>query len=67
MSDKYVSSHLEMKYFVLKPRGNNIYAKASRNAMLKYAEIIGDAAPKFADELGNWVAKCAKEAIEDEQ
>ena len=31
---------LLMKYFILKPRGNNIYAKASRQAMLEYAEVI---------------------------
>jgi hypothetical protein len=29
-----------MKYFVLKPRGDNIYAQASRRAMLEYARII---------------------------
>ena len=35
-------SGLRMKYFVLKPRGNDLYAKASRKAMYSYADEIMD-------------------------
>ena len=33
---------LEMKYFVLKPRGTDQYAKASRAAIRQYAKLIRD-------------------------
>ena len=48
---------LLMKYFVLKPSGNNIYAKASREAMRKYAEAILPVNQTFADNLKEWVLK----------
>ncbi len=45
---------LLMKYFVLKPKGSDIYAEASRKAMKAYAaHIIGDN-EQFADELRAW-------------
>ena len=46
---------LEMKYFVLKPRGNNIYARASRCAMIEYASVIEDENPSFAEDIKRWV------------
>jgi len=65
MNDKYVEQHLKMKYFVLKPEGNSIYAKASRNAMKTYANIIEDEAPQFAAELLEWAGKEALEVLKD--
>jgi hypothetical protein len=56
VSDKYVkTSNLQMKYFVLKPSGDNVYAKASRKAMQAYAEAVKKEAPEFAQELFEWV------------
>lgn len=46
---------LEMKYFVLKPKGHNSYAQASRRAMEAYAEIIEGENPQLASELREWV------------
>ena len=51
-----------MKYFVLKPEGDDVYAKASRKAMRAYAWMLkGEDADSnntdnedFADELLAW-------------
>ena len=43
-----------MKYFVLKPRGNDPYAAASRAAMHQYADCIEDENPDLATELKEW-------------
>ncbi len=48
---------LEMKYFVLKPRGDNIFAKASRVAMLEYADIIYSTNKKLAGNIREWVSR----------
>jgi len=48
---------LQMKYFVLKPRGNSVYAEASRHAMREYAEAIRGSDPKLSQELRDWVFK----------
>jgi len=45
---------LLMKYFVLKPKGNDPYAKASREALLKYAEFIEGENPEMASDLRHW-------------
>ncbi len=45
---------LEMKYFVLKPKGNDEYASASRMAMHTYAFHIKKFNPKLAIELELW-------------
>ncbi len=45
---------LIMKYFVLKPKGDDEYAKASRLAMLKYASVIADTNLALAQELTAW-------------
>ena len=49
-------SGLEMKYFVLKPKGNDVYAHASRAAMLTYAEEIIFSDRDLALDLIKWVA-----------
>lgn len=46
---------LYMKYFVLKPEGNDKYAEASRKAMLKYADIIENIDSDLANDLRKWV------------
>lgn len=46
---------LQMKYFVLKPKGNTKYHNASRLAMTAYANAIEDENPELAKELMNWV------------
>jgi len=53
---------LKMKYFVLKPRGNDIFAAASRKAMRAYSRHIGDVDEIFADELMDWANDEAKKA-----
>lgn len=47
-------SGLEMKYFVLKPRGSDSYARASRAAMRRYADLIVGDNPAMAEGLRNW-------------
>jgi len=59
------SEGLQLKYFVLKPRGNNIYAKASREAMLRYAEVIHNINPTFANDIKKWV-KHEQDLVVDE-
>ena len=46
---------LQMKYFVLKPKGNDAYANASRMAMAAYAKAINDENPKLKQELIDWI------------
>ena len=47
-------SGLEMKYFVLKPRGDDVYARASRIAMRSYSNTIAEENPKLSEELWIW-------------
>lgn len=47
-------SGLKMKYFVLKPKGNDIYAEASRTAMRTYARVIEDENPELSRDLREW-------------
>ncbi len=49
-----MSSGLEMKYFVLKPGGDDKYAAASRSAMRRYAAHIIEENPELAKELREW-------------
>ena len=48
---------LIMKYFVLKPEGQDAYAKASRAAMKTYAENINNTNPQLAVALVKWAWK----------
>lgn len=45
---------LEMKYFVLKPRGTDIHARASRRALRSYAALMKEENPEFANDLIKW-------------
>ena len=45
---------LKMKYFVLKPTGDNPYSVASRQAMYSYARSIASENPSLAKELREW-------------
>jgi hypothetical protein len=49
-----MSDGLQMKYFVLKPKGKDAYAVASREAMRRYATEIDSDNPVLADELRDW-------------
>jgi hypothetical protein len=50
-------SGLEMKYFVLKPKGDDLYARASRAAMRQYAKLIQEDNATLANELREWADK----------
>jgi len=45
---------LRLKYFVLKPSGNDAYAKASRAAMRTYSRQIEEENPELSKELMEW-------------
>ena len=55
-------SGLEMKYFVLKPRGTDAYAYASRKAMRAYAEAIHRENSELAKDLMEWADRETKAA-----
>ncbi len=48
---------LEMKYFVLKPKGKDAYAKASRQAMLAYAMHISLTDIELEKKLVDWALR----------
>lgn len=48
---------LIMKYFVLKPKGNDIYAEASRQAIFTYANTIVEENPELAKDLREWATQ----------
>jgi hypothetical protein len=48
---------LLMKYFVLKPAGNDKYAAASRRAMHAYATFIREENPVLSDQLRDWAGR----------
>ena len=54
---KPIPSGLHLKYFVLKPRGGSPYARASRKAMLAYADAIEKTNFELATELRVWARK----------
>lgn len=58
---------LEMKYFVLKPRGTDIYAQASRKAMQVYARIVAEENKALATDLLEWSYNEADRALKEEQ
>lgn len=45
---------LELKYFVLKPKGNDEDAEASRYAIKAYAKKIKKHNPELAKEMIDW-------------
>lgn len=52
---------LQMKYFVLKPAGDDKFAAASRAAMVRYSEWIAahaetDEEKQFATQLMDWAS-----------
>jgi hypothetical protein len=47
-------SGLLMKYFVLKPNGDDAYARAARAAMREYAKHIVTENLQLSDELWQW-------------
>ena len=49
-----MSTGLYMKYFVLKPKGKTLHARASRRAIRQYAKLIAQENEAFARELTEW-------------
>lgn len=56
---------LQMKYFILKPKGNDPYAEASRCAMYAYAQSIEPENPELADDLMEWWGRERAAALVD--
>ncbi len=56
-----------MKYFVLKPGGSDIYAEASRLAMLEYARHIKTENKELADEIRAWALEEKGISIAEEE
>ena len=56
-----------MKYFVLKPKGRDIYAQSSRRAMRSYAKLIQSKNPTLASELTMWADREFANAFADEE
>jgi len=48
-------SGLRNKCFVLKLGGSDIYAKATREAFMAYAEVVSEHNPELADSIVDWV------------
>ena len=57
MDKEKTKTGLVMKYFVLKPKGDNKFAEASREAMKKYAEVIEETNLQLGVELRNWAGQ----------
>jgi hypothetical protein len=55
---------LIIKYFVLKPEGDDNYAIASRRAMSAYAKWIEEENPILASELREWVHRENSASVE---
>ena len=56
---------LMMKYFVLKPAGTDLFARASRKAIRAYASMIAEENEEFANELRAWADSEFQAAIEN--
>lgn len=56
---------LMMKYFVLKPHGTDVFARASRKAMRAYAALIMEENEQFGKELRAWADREFEQAIAD--
>jgi len=54
---------LQMKYFVLKPRGSNAHAEASRCAMMEYSRMIQSTDKELAASLVEWAHEEKKNAL----
>lgn len=57
---------IKMKYFVLKPEGDNAYAKASRTAMQAYSNAIAKENPELSDDLMQWIFACLPQCSGEE-
>lgn len=60
------TSGLQMKYFVLKPKGATTHAVASRKALLAYAKVIEAVDPEFARDLRAWERREAAAQLLDQ-
>jgi len=65
MSDKSEkNTGLIMKYFILKPEGSDEYARASRLAMITYAESIESNNKQLANDLLGWIDRLQEQRVE---
>lgn len=48
---------LQMKYFVLNPKGNSLHARACQAAMLEYAEVIYCRNSQLSLDIQDWIEK----------
>jgi hypothetical protein len=70
MSNTKSQTGLQMKYFVLKPKGkdgNDVYAQASRHAMMTYARYIQRDNPELAKNIVDWVNDCYEPSDGDKE
>jgi hypothetical protein len=56
-------SELQMKYFVLRPKGTDLHAKASRAAMRQYAKVMAEENAQLAVEVLAWATNEQTEAF----
>jgi hypothetical protein len=57
---------MELKYFVLKPKGRSDFARASRTAMRVLAAEIEQSNPKLATEVKQWAYEEERKAHVEE-
>ena len=50
-------SGLQLRYFILKPKGRSMYAQASREALKAYAEAIELENKELSEDLNAWVER----------
>ena len=58
---------LMMKYFVLKPSGNDAYAIASRKALQAYAQAIAEENGELAQDLLKWAERESLNSLEEQE
>lgn len=58
---------LFIKYFILNPTKDDLNGEASREAMLRYAEIIEIEQPNLSNDLRRWHTQCVKDIIRRRQ
>lgn len=58
---------LEIRYFVLNPKGTDSYANASREALVAYAESIKNHDPALAKDIWEWVDDALTKSLEEKK
>ena len=63
-TEEVYNGGLRLKYFVLKPKGYGLHAKASRMAMYAYANVVSKENLALAKELNQWARREERNAEE---